>query len=59
MYSVVIVSAGVKITLARGFVSELEGKEFCDRMNWQYLDENEFLWDLEVEEDNGNNDEWI
>lgn len=55
MCKVVIVSAfGVKHHLV-GQLTEEEAYNFCVEHNWRWLDENEFEWSLEIEDDY---DEW-
>lgn len=50
-YTVYIVSGGgVKYSLI-WFETEEEAEEFCDQNNWEWMDENGFVWYLEIEEE--------
>ena len=51
-WKVVMVSeGGTKHDFSSGFKTEAEAKHFAEAENWRYLDENQFEWHLEVEED--------
>lgn len=42
---------GTKRDFSNGFQSEAEAEKFAEENGWRYLDENQFEWRLEVEED--------
>jgi hypothetical protein len=42
-------SGGVKRYVTE-FDTEEEAVEFCDSMDWEYVDENRFVWDLDYRE---------
>lgn len=42
---------GVKQDLSCGFETEAEAMAFAEREGWCFIDENQFEWQLEVEED--------
>ena len=51
MYKIVMKASRVK----KDFLSGLSwdaAQNFCDSYNWEWTDENEFVWELEIEEDN-------
>ena len=51
-WKVVMVSeGGTKHDFSFGFKTEAEAKHFAEAENWNHLDENQFEWRLEVEED--------
>lgn len=51
-WKVVMVSeGGTKHDLSAGFQSEEAAEKFAESEGWRYLDENQFEWRLEVEED--------
>ena len=51
-WKVVMVSeGGTKHDFSSGFKTEAEAKHFAEAENWNHLDENQFEWRLEVEED--------
>lgn len=51
MFKVQIVSAGgVRYDLICG-LTEQEAIDFCEENNWEYMDENCFVWDLDYVED--------
>ena len=50
-WKVVLKSGCVKYDFASGFASEQEAEEFAEKYDWFWLDENEFEWLMEVEED--------
>ena len=51
-WKVVMVSeGGTKHDFSTGFQTEVEAERFAESENWRYLDENQFEWRLEVEED--------
>ncbi len=51
-WKVVMVSeGGTKRDFSSGFKTEAEAKHFAEAESWRYLDENQFEWRLEVEED--------
>lgn len=50
VWKVYMVSAYVK-ELLKTCETEDEAEEFCDDHDWEYTDENEFVWELEIEEE--------
>ena len=42
---------GIRQDYFQGFATEAEAEQFASDMEWQCMDENEFVWLLEVEED--------
>ena len=50
MFTVFIKSAGGTKRYLAGFYTELEAELFCNDHNWEYKDENEFVWDMDYEE---------
>lgn len=51
-YKIVMKSAGgVKHDLETGFESESHAISVANNMDWVYVDENEFEWYLDVEEE--------
>lgn len=48
---VMISDGGVKRDFLSGFASETEANEAAEREGWCFVDENQFEWRLEVEED--------
>lgn len=50
MYSVYMTTGffGAKHLLA-SFPTEEEAITFCEKNNWEYIDENDFQWNLEFE----------
>ena len=50
-WKVVLKSSCVKRDFASDFASEQEAEEFAEKYDWVWLDENEFEWRMEVEED--------
>lgn len=51
-WKIVLVSSGVKHDFMSGFATEQEAEEFAEKYDWVWLDENQFEWRMEVEEDN-------
>lgn len=52
MYKIIMVSpGGVKRDLHGGFNTESEAAEYAADLNWEYCDENGFVWRLDVAED--------
>lgn len=50
MFEVFIKSAGgVKKSFAQ-FETEAEAERFCRECGWEWVDENEFVWDMDYEE---------
>lgn len=51
-WKVVMVSeGGTKHDFSSGYPTEEEAQKFAESENWHYIDENQFEWYLEVEED--------
>ena len=50
-WKIVLVSSGVKQDFMSGFASEQEAEEFAEKHDWVWLDENQFEWRMEIEED--------
>lgn len=50
-WKIVLVSSGVKQDFMSGFASEYEAEEFAEKHGWVWLDENQFEWRMEIEED--------
>lgn len=50
-WKIVLVSSGVKHDFMSGFASEQEAEEFAEKHDWVWLDENQFEWRMEIEED--------
>ena len=51
-WKVVMVSdGGTKRDFSQGFATEAEAKQFAADADWRFVDENQFEWRLEVEED--------
>lgn len=50
-WKVVIESGSVKYDFASGFASQKEAEKFADYYDWFWLDENEFEWRMEVDEE--------
>jgi hypothetical protein len=54
-WKVVIVSdSGTKRDLSSGFNTEAEAIAEAEALNWKYVDENQFEWRLEIDEDTSN-----
>ena len=52
MYTIVMISdGGTKRVFLSGFASETEANAAAEREGWCFVDENQFEWRLEVEED--------
>lgn len=52
MYKVIMVSpGGVKHDLQGGFNSAIDAENYARENNWEYCDENGFVWDLDVVDD--------
>lgn len=51
-FKIVMVSRSVKHDFMGG-LSFAEAQELCEFYNWEYMDENGFVWDLEIEDDVG------
>lgn len=47
-YKVYKVSGGVKLLVLEGTMTQC--LEFCRSYNWELVDENDFVWALEIEE---------
>ena len=51
-WKVVMVSdGGTRKNYSQGFATEVEAEQFAADADWRYVDENQFEWRLEVEED--------
>ena len=50
-WKIVLVSSGVKQDFMSGFASEYEAEMFVEKHGWVWLDENQFEWRMEIEED--------
>lgn len=50
-WKIVLVSSGVKQDFMSGFASEYEAEKFAEKHDWVWLDENQFEWCMEIEED--------
>ena len=48
MPRVMMVSNSVKSQVIEGTMEEC--REFCEDMHWELIDENEFVWDLEIDD---------
>ena len=48
MFTVFIESGSVKRYFA-SFYTKIEAEVFCNENNWEYKDENEFVWDMYYE----------
>lgn len=51
IWKIVPASSGVKQDFMSGFASEYEAEEFAEKHGWVWLDENQFEWRMEIEED--------
>ncbi len=49
MFTVYIKSAGTKKYFTE-FETEAEAESFCREYGWEWVDENEFVWDMDYEE---------
>lgn len=49
LFNVYIEAGGVRYTLLEA-VSRYEAHKFCEDNQWCFVDENEFVWDLDYEE---------
>lgn len=50
-WKIVLVSSGVKHDFMSGFASEHEAEKFAEKHGWVWLDENQFEWRMEIEEE--------
>lgn len=50
MFTVYIKSAGLKRYFTQ-FETEAEAEDFCRFYGWEWTDENEFIWDMDYEEE--------
>lgn len=50
-WKIVLVSSGVKQDFMSGFASEYEAEMFAEKHGWVWLDENQFEWRMEIEEE--------
>ena len=50
MFKVFIESAGGVKRCLICFETEEEAKSFCEENNWEWVDENEFVWDMDYRE---------
>ena len=48
---VMVSDGGTKRDFSQGFATEAEAKQFAADADWRFVDENQFEWRLEVEED--------
>lgn len=48
MAKVLMVSNGVKFQVIEGTPEECQ--EFCEAYNWELVDENQFVWDLVIDD---------
>ena len=48
MYQIIMVARSVKRPFLGG-LSWQEASRMCDRYNWEWMDENGFVWDLEID----------
>ena len=48
MFTVYIKSAGTKKYFTE-FETEAEAESFCREYGWEWVDENEFVWDMDYE----------
>ena len=52
MFNVVMLSGGgTKCVLFSGFETEEEAIKCCNHYDWEFEDENGFVWSLDVEEE--------
>lgn len=51
-WKIVLVSSGVKQDFMSDFASEYEAELFAKKHGWVWLDEFQFEWRMEIEEDN-------
>lgn len=49
-WKIVQKSGGVKIDFSGLFATEKEAEERAEFLDWEFIDENEFHWQLDVEE---------
>lgn len=49
MFTVYLKSAGTKKYFTE-FETEAEAESFCREYGWEWVDENEFVWDMDYEE---------
>lgn len=52
MFTVYLKSAGGTKKYFTEFETEAEAESFCREYGWEWVDENEFVWDMDYEEDN-------
>lgn len=50
MFTVYIKSAGGTKKHFTEFETEAEAESFCREYGWEWVDENEFVWDMDYEE---------
>ena len=50
MFTVYIKSAGGTKKYFTEFDTEAKAESFCREHGWEWLDENEFVWDMDYEE---------
>lgn len=50
MFTVYLKSAGGTKKYFTEFETEAEAESFCREYGWEYVDENEFVWDMDYEE---------
>lgn len=53
MFFAIIMSCGYVKHHYLGGLSWSEAQEICDNLNWEYHDENDIVWDLDIVEDAG------
>lgn len=50
MFTVYLKSAGCTKKYFTEFETEAEAESFCREYGWEWVDENEFVWDMDYEE---------
>lgn len=50
MFTVYLKSAGGTKKYFTEFETEAEAESFCREYGWEWVDENEFVWDMDYEE---------
>lgn len=49
-FKIVISTYRVKYTIAEGLTYP-QARQFAEDYNWEFVDENDFIWDLDIEEE--------
>ena len=49
-YNVMMCTNGLKMTTYASFDSEEEAVKLCEELHWEFKDEHDFVWNLEIEE---------